>query len=116
MNVRSRIHAYDRSFGGGLHPEPEVMSFMARLREDPDSDDGSGPDEGVPGKFAGHRGVGQPMMVGIGYTQREICDGQSLASPGRWPPGSRVYPSSAHWKLISDCHRRFTEHHGTENC
>ena len=45
---------------------------------------------------AGHRGVGDPMMVGVGCTQREMCGGQSLASPGRWPPGSRVYPSSAH--------------------
>ena len=54
---------------------------MARLREEPDSDDGSSPDEGAPGKFAGHRGVGDLMQVGVGCTQREMCDGQSLASP-----------------------------------
>ena len=109
MNVRSRIHAYDRSSGGGLHPEPEVLSFMARLREDPDSDDGSGPDEGVPGKFAGHRGVGQPMMVGIGCTQREICDGQSLASPralaARIPSVPLICPLETHLRLSSPIHR-----------
>ena len=29
-------------------------------------------------------------MVGTGHTSREFTDGQSLASTGRWPPGSRV--------------------------
>ena len=75
-------------------PGHEILSFLARLREEPESDEGSSPDEGVPMKFAGHRGINSPMMVGVGYVQREFCDGQSLASPGRWPPGSRVYPSS----------------------
>ena len=74
--------------------DPQVLSFMAKRREEPDSDEGSSPDEYAPGKSAGHRGCGDPMKVGVGYTQREYCDGQSLASPGRWPPGSRVYPSS----------------------
>ena len=55
-----------------------------------------------------------PMMVGVGYVQREFCDGQSLASPGRWPPGSRVYPSSPAWSSVRDCFWRFTAHYGTE--
>ena len=54
---------------------------------------GSSPDEGVPEKGSEHRGIGPPIMVGVGYTQRELCDGQSLASPRRWPPGSRVLPN-----------------------
>ena len=54
------------------------------------------------------------MKVGVGYTQREFCDGQSLASPGRWPPGSRVYPSSDSWIAVADCLDRFTHHYGTE--
>ena len=95
--------AYDRSDCHGAHPEPGVLTFMARLREEPDSDDGSSPDEGVPNKFAGHRGIGEPMQVGVGYTQRELCDG-----------GSRLYPTSAHWNRISNVYRRFTDHHGTE--
>ena len=54
------------------------------------------------------------MKVGVGYIQRDFCDGQSFASPGRWAPGSRVYPSSKAWNLVADCFRRFTRHHGAE--
>ena len=88
---------------------------MANLREEPESDDGSSPDEGVPGKHAGHRGVGKPRQVGVGYVQRDLCDGQSLASPGRWAPASRVYPSTNHWRCISDTFQRFTDTYGTQD-
>ena len=71
-------------------PAPAVLNFMARIREEPESDDGSSPDEGAPTKFSGHRGVGKRLQVDVGYVQRDLCDGQSLASPGRWPPGSRA--------------------------
>ena len=87
---------------------------MAKLREEPESDEGATPDDDAPGKFAGHRGGGEPMKVGVGYTQRELCDGQCLASPGRWAPGSRVYPETAHWKDVSGCHCWFADHYGTE--
>ena len=80
---------------------------MAKLREEPDSDEGSSPDEGVPGTSSGHRCEGEPMKVGVGYVQRDFCDGQSLASPGRWAPSSKV------WNRVADCYRRFTRHHGT---
>ena len=96
-------------------PELGVLSYMAKLREEPDSDEGSSLDEGVPGKSSGFRGQGEPMKVGVGYIQRDFCDGQPLASPGRWAPGSRVYPSSKDWNLVADCYRRFTRHHGTEH-
>ena len=76
---------------------------------------GPSPDEGVPEKHTGYRGIGPPMMVGVGYVQREFCDGQSLASPGRWSPGSRVYPSSTAWSSVRECFWRFTTHFGTEN-
>ena len=107
-------NAYDRTAHGENPPEPRVLSFMAKLREEPDSDDGSSPDEDAPGKSAGHRGRGEPMKVGVGYTQREFWDGQSLASPGRWPPGSHVYPSSDSWIAVADCFLRLTHHYGTE--
>ena len=106
--------AHDRNQPCGVPPGHEILSFLARLREEPESDEGSSPDEGVPEKFAGHRGNGPPMKVGVGYVQREFCDGQSLASPGRWPPGARTYPSSAVWISIRECFWRFTTHHGTE--
>ena len=106
--------AHDRNQPRGVPPGHEILSFLARLREEPESDEGSSPDEGVPMKFAGHRGISSPMMVGVGYVQREFCDGQSLASPGRWPPGSRVYPSSPVWCSVQECFWRFTGHYGTE--
>ena len=59
--------------------------------------------------------VGMAMLAGIGYTQREIFDGQSLASPGRLALESRVYPTSHHWKLIADRFTRFAEYHGAES-
>ena len=106
--------AHDRNQPCDVPPGHEILSFLARLREEPESDEGSSPDEGVPEKLAGHRGNGPPMMVGVGYVQREFCDGQSLASPGRWPPGSRVYPSSAVWSSVQECFWCFTTHYGTE--
>ena len=106
--------AHDRNRPGDAPPGHEILSFLARLREEPESEEGSSPDEGVPEKHAGHRGIGSPMMVGVGYVQREFCDGQSLASPGRWPPSSRVYPSSTAWSSVRDCFWRFTTHYGTE--
>ena len=106
--------AYDRLQVRAGPPDPEILSFMARLREEQESEEGSSPDEGIPPKMSGHCGKGQPMKVGVGYTQRDFCDGQSLASPRRWPPGSRVYPSSRSWASVVDCFMSFTNHHGTE--
>ena len=40
--------AYDRTRRYSVPPEPEILSFLAKLREEPESDDGSSPDEGVP--------------------------------------------------------------------
>ena len=106
--------AYDRTQRYSVPPEPEILSFLARLREEPESDEGSSPDEGVPSKMSGHLGKGHPMKIGVGYVQRDFCDGQSLASPGRWPPGARVYPSTSAWTAVKDCFWKFTSHHGTE--
>ena len=79
--------AHDRNQPCGAPPGHEILSFLARLREEPESEEGSSPDEGVPEKHTGYRGNGPPMMVAVGYVQREFCDSQSLASPGRWSPG-----------------------------
>ena len=53
------------------------------------------------------------MTVGEGYVEREICDGQSLASPGRWPIARRRYPETELWKVISSLCMDFAESHGT---
>ena len=106
--------AYDRTAKAGNPADSRVLNYVSRLREEPDSEEGSSPDEGVPERGSGHRGIGPPMMVGVGYTQRELCDGQTLASPGRWPPGSRIYPTSRPWIQIAECYSRFADHYGTE--
>ena len=62
---------------------------------------------------AGCCGLGEPMSVEVGYTTREICDGQSPAPPGRWPPGSRWYPTSSSRTAAATVYRKFTERHGT---
>ena len=53
------------------------------------------------------------MMVGVGYTAREFCDGQSLASPGRWPVEHRRYPESEPWKAVAALFMAFAEREGT---
>ena len=75
-----------------------VLNYMSRLREEAPSGSDLSADEGVPRKGAGWRGTGGPMMVGVGYVSRELCDGQTLASPGRWHVSSRGYPESS-WRL-----------------
>ena len=58
-------------------------------------------------------GEGPPMMVGVGYTARECCDGQSLASPGRWPVNQRRYPTSKPWQEVSELFMAFAEREGS---
>ena len=53
------------------------------------------------------------MEVGLGYTSREICDGQGLASPGRWSPEDLRYPVSQVWHAASEPMMEFTRRHGT---
>ena len=74
--------AYDRGALGQRSPSEKVMSFLAELRCEPESDEGSTADEGAPSRGAGCCVRGHPMQVGLGYTARDFCDGQSLASPG----------------------------------
>ena len=53
------------------------MSRLAQLRLEPDSCEGSSPDEGAQKKGSGWTGRGRPLVVGSSYTVREICDGRS---------------------------------------
>ena len=59
------------------------------------SDGGSSPDENVPEKGSGWSGRGSS------YTVREVCDGQSFASPGRWEVEDRRYPEDPVWSEVS---------------
>ena len=47
------------------------------------------------------------------YTVRDFCDGQSLASPGRWSPSERRYPQSEAWNAVVGSVKRFSEVFGT---
>ena len=42
----------------------------------------------------GWPGTGKPMVLGSGYVERRLCDGQGLCSPFAWAPEDRQYPSS----------------------
>ena len=105
--------AYDRENTAGEPPTSEVLNYLALLRQEPESDPGSSADEGVPCPGAGWIGTGEPMMVGAGYTSRPLCDGQSLASPGRWPPHARRCLSSEHWKDAARHFLDFAKKHGS---
>ena len=54
------------------------------------------------------------LMISSGYTTRQFCDGQSLASPRSWPPPhSRRYPRNSSWLAIADCCRQVATRIGT---
>ena len=46
-------------------------------------------------------GTGNPMVIGSGYVERRLCDGEGLCSPGAWAPEDRNDPSSQLWKSLS---------------
>ena len=91
-----------------LHPNPPPTSLQEQ-----DSSEGSSADEGARLSGAGWTGTGKPVHVGVGYTVRDFCDGQSLASPGRWPFAVRRYPQSDNWKTVVALVKRFSVHYGT---
>ena len=59
-----------------------LLGDIALLEQELESEADSSADY----KGAGWSGTGGPMLVGVGCTAREFCDGQTLASPGRWEP------------------------------
>ena len=101
--------SFDRSSLGQRPPTASELDLLAKHREEPASDDGSTADEDSLAKGVGWQGTGRPMTVGVGYTSREYCDGQTLASPGRWPVSARLYTQSASWKAVVACFSKFCE-------
>ena len=49
------------------------------------------------------------MQIGVGYASRDFCDGQSLASPGRWAPDDRVFPETERWAETVKLFRAFAD-------
>ena len=106
--------AYDRNnTTAAAAPSAEVLNRLAQQREVPESDDGSTADEGAPGRGSGWVGTCKPMQIGSGYTRRDICDGQSLASPGRWAVEHRTYPDDETWRSVSSLYTDFSRRVGT---
>ena len=82
--------AHDRDDPSTGPPSSDVLGSLARFLEELMEDGGSSPDEGAPPANAGRRGNGILLTVGTSHTARELCDGQTLASPGRWPTSQRT--------------------------
>ena len=107
--------AHDRDTEQAEPPTAQVLNYMAKLREAPEQSDGSSADEGAPERGAGWVGHGPPIEVGVGYVSRELCDGQSLASPGRWSPEQRRYPQDvAVESAVVKLFENFANTYGTE--
>ena len=88
--------AFDREDSESEPASSEVPNYLARSRMEPE-----------------RRGTGPPMCVGEGYVMREVCEGQSLASQGRWPVSRRRYLESELWNEILSLFMNFAGHHGT---
>ena len=105
--------AHDRDDLRAKPPCSAVLNYMSRLREEAESSEGSSADEGVPVRHSGWRGNGSPLQVGVGYTSREVCDGQGLCSPGRWAPANRRYPTGPRWEPVAKLFMDFARSYGT---
>ena len=57
--------AFDRS-SSVITPDSATLNYLAALREEPLSDQGSSADEGAPSVGSGWTGIGSPMTVGTG--------------------------------------------------
>ena len=96
---------------------------MSRLRDEPSGEEGSSADEGVPPsslppplplpKVLDGWDVVIPCQLVWGIYSREVCDGQTLASPGRWPISARRYPDSSLWCSLSASFMEFSRRFGT---
>ena len=54
------------------------------------------------------------MQVGVGYTVRGYCDGQSLTSLGKWPVAARRYSETSTWREVVRLFRQLSQQYGTE--
>ena len=62
-------------------PRTDVLNYMAKLRETPETDDGATADEDAMPRGSGWTGRGSPLQigwyVGSGCCVRDFCDGQA---------------------------------------
>ena len=84
---------------------------LATLGLQPENEEDSTADEGAPLRGSGWAGLGRPMDFGTGFAFKETCDGQTLASPGRWPFELRKYPEGDTWTEVSSRFMSFAQIH-----
>ena len=99
LYLRVYPDAYDRRVTDRVPTSAELNALAEARNECTDSEE-SELDAEIASAPQGWRGNHSPLMVGAGYTEREVCDGQGLCSPGRWAHEDRVYPSSSYWREI----------------
>ena len=86
---KSYPQAYDHETLSQPPPPSEILNFVAPLREEPDSDDGSSADDRFPG--TSHVRDDPPMQVGVDYTVRDYCEANRL---NPWADGHRSIAST----------------------
>ena len=82
-------------------PLSSELNILAKAREDREDSEESGLEDAEATAPQGWPGTGEPMLIGSGYVERRLCDGQGLCSPGPWAPEDRCYPSSKLWTSLS---------------
>ena len=82
-------------------PLSSELNILAKAREDCEDSKESELEDAEANAPQGWSGTGKPVLIGSGYVERRLCDGQGLCSPGAWAPGDRRYPSSQLWTSIS---------------
>ena len=82
-------------------PSSSELNILAKARDGCEDSEESGLEDAEANAPQGWSGKGKPMLIGSGYVERRLCDGQGLCSPGAWAPGDRRYPSSQLWTSIS---------------
>ena len=91
--------AYDR-VATDRAPTSAELNALAEARNECSDSEESELDAEISCAPQGCRGNHKQLMVGAGYTEREVCEGQGLSSLGRWSQEDRLYPSSSLWLQI----------------
>ena len=104
-NLRALFRAqHPQAFDPSSSARPPLSSelnILAKAREDREDSEDSGLEDAEADAPQGWPGTGKPMVIGSGYVERRLCDGQGLCSPGAWAPRDRCYHSSQLWTSLS---------------